>query len=65
MERNRKRNPVRTQTCDEDDTLRLAQLLRRIERRANQYHSRELVRRAFAFNGRFTSVREADLVPKP
>ena len=28
-----KRRPVRTETCDEDDTLRLAHLLKAIQRR--------------------------------
>jgi hypothetical protein len=58
----RKRSPVRTQTCDEDDTLRLAHLFRQIQRRSGgPYWAHRLVERAFAFNGQILVVREAKL----
>ena len=40
----RKRRSVRTETCDEDDTLRLAHMFRSIRRRASIFHAYELVR---------------------
>lgn len=65
MEKKRKRVPVRTRTTDEDDTLRLAHLLKDIARRSSHNWSMALVRRAFAFNGCPVSVRDADVVPRP
>lgn len=58
-----KRRPVRTETHDEDDTLRLAHILKRIQRRGGWRHSRNLVVRAFAFNGdrvKVVEVSDAD-----
>lgn len=49
-----KRRPVRTESHDEDDILRLAHILKRIVRRSSyggEEHSRELAKRAFAFIG--------------
>lgn len=54
-----KRRPVRTETHDEDDTLRLAHILKRIARRSYYgNHRRKLVERAFGFIGERVKIVE-------
>jgi hypothetical protein len=65
VSRRAKRRPVRTETCDEDDTLRLAHLIASISRRCSASYARALVDRAFAFTGTYTVIREAERQVKP
>ena len=58
----KKRVPVRTQTVDEDDTLRLAHLLKSIMRRSSFAYAMRLVQRAAFFSGYAVTWRDGKVV---
>lgn len=58
----KKRKPVRTENLDQDDTLRLALFLLRLQRRVGHSYAMALVRRAFAFNGNTVVLRDGRVV---